>query len=252
MLRSIGKGGDMGWFKLAADKDSSWCWQQVLAEAVARLKEPVESQVTRVDDLALRRCGEQIKYYSDESAKYRRWHNLYFLVTVSFSGILPFLVWWQSKLGEAFLKTFFGSWHDGVLLLVEVLIPLLPAIVAISASMESKYRWRDHHARYAYTCEQLKAEMFKFLVGAQAYAEKTKAAANLICTTEKLALNEAKEWQETLNKNERNLDPFALLAETREKLSAQILQDMDPQKRLEGLSDEEIQQLLTQRAQEKD
>lgn len=147
----------------------------------------MHDQTAASRESALRRCAEQVKWYTDAASR----HRVYYTV--------------------AQLGAFFATALTSVLILWTELpktVQALPAAIAtLLIGLNGVFRWRESWARFATTAEALKSERIKFetyAVDEYPSGNPDAAIRNFVVRIEQIAAEETAAWRRQADSQARS------------------------------------------------
>lgn len=129
--------------------------------------------------LAIKRCQENIDYYSKFTSIDAFCHHLFLALSILLSGLTPVLILWTD--------------------LPKAVQALPAALGAVAAGLPGVFHWREDWIRFGYTSELLKSELNKFETrSTKTYSLRLGqevALDHFVQRTEKIILSETSEWR---------------------------------------------------------
>jgi hypothetical protein len=148
---------------------------------IHRKEPPVNADESR-EQVALRRCEEQIRWYDRYSKREWRLFTLFQSAAIALAAATPVLILWSS---------------------VPKAVQALPAALAsIAAGLVGTFRWLQNKTRFAYTAEALKSERILFETRTPPHygldVTNDQAPAAFVGRIEQITMTEVGEWRADL------------------------------------------------------
>jgi Protein of unknown function (DUF4231) len=136
----------------------------------------VTDQLEARREAAVKRAGEQIRWYSRYSVSSGVLYRVFQTLAVVLSAITPVLILWTE--------------------LSPVLQALPAAGAAISAALVGIYGWQENKARFAFTAESLKSELVQYETRTGPYTGTEEQALNrFVGRIERIGMDETAQWR---------------------------------------------------------
>ncbi|CAI2636252.1 hypothetical protein AKUA1202_12540 [Apilactobacillus kunkeei] len=126
------------------------------------------------------RIDEQIKYYSNKSAKYKKCNNILIVISIISSATIPVVTYFNSNL----ITATFG------------------AISTITLSINSLFRFKEKSVLYRYKAEELKSQKYLYDMHVPPYDDDN-ASQLFVTNCEDIFEDEHKKWIKITDKENK-------------------------------------------------